>query len=68
MLRYRQNTLTTSQSGITTITARLNNGQHAQIQLSCCRSQSATLTLTTLNNDLAIADNQDSITVVAKLN
>ncbi|MEX5485623.1 Ig-like domain-containing protein [Proteus mirabilis] len=64
-----KNTLTTSQSGITTITARLNNGQHAQTNLVAVADlKSATLTLTTLNNkQSAIADNQDSITVVANL-
>lgn len=64
-----KNTLTTSQSGITTITARLNNGQHAQTNLVAVADlKSATLTLTTLNNkQSATADNQDSITVVANL-
>lgn len=64
-----QNTVTTSQASITTITAKLDNGKQAQTTFTAVADpQSAILTLTTLNNKKsAVADDQDSITVIADL-
>ncbi|OAT25897.1 Ig-like domain-containing protein [Proteus myxofaciens] len=64
-----RNSVSTSQSGITTITAKLDNGEQAQNTLTAVADpQSGSITLSTLNNKItAIADNQDTITVIATL-